>query len=202
MSSALVQRLYLLGVIGALLMISAMSFTQPVASERPEEQAELYIQVPTAIDPKGKPPVAAPAKGPGSALAYIQVPRFGEDWLWTVVEGTADEDLARGPGHYSDTPLPGAKGNFAVAAHRAGHGDPFIDFDKLEIGDTVTLRQGGAWWTYTIFRGPEIIEPTIHWVLRQPSYRRVLTLTTCWPKYGNEKRMFVRAELTDWSSKD
>lgn len=182
--------------------IAWLSFTQPLKSTaRPAEQAELYAQVPTVLDPHGTPPIAAPAKGPGSALAYMQIPRFGKDWLWTVVEGTTDQALAEGPGHYTGSALPGALGNFAVAGHRAGHGDPLIDFERLEIGDKVVFRQSGAWWAYEIFRGPEIIEPTTHWVLRQPTNVRKLTLTTCWPKYGNEKRMFVRAKLTDWSGK-
>jgi len=200
-TGAAIQRLYLIAVMAVLAGISWMSFTQPVQSARPDVQEQLYAQVPTVLDPDGKPPVAAPAKGPGSALAYMQVPRFGKNWLWTVVEGTAEEDLAEGPGHYSGTALPGAIGNFAVAAHRAGHGDPFIDFDLLQIGDRITFRQSGAWWTYEIYRAPEIFEPTTSWMLRQPVHHRRLTLTTCWPKYGNEKRMFVRAELVDWSGK-
>lgn len=191
----------MLAMVATLCVISFMSFTQPVASERPAVQEELYVQVPKALDPDAPPPVAAPAEGEGSALAYIDIPRFGENWLWTVVEGINDQDLAQGPGHYPGTALPGAIGNHVISAHRAGHGDPFIDFDLLEVGDEVTLRQSGAWWTYRIFRGPEIIEPTTHWVLNQPANVRKLTLTTCWPKYGNEKRMFVRALLVDWSGK-
>jgi sortase A len=201
MSSIVVERLYVSAVTAVLLVVAFISFTQPVQSARPDEQEQLYAQVPTALDPKGKPPVAAPAEGPGSALAYLQVPRFGENWLWTVVEGTDEDHLARGPGHYEGSALMGGRGNFVVSGHRAGHGDPFIDFDLLEIGDTVTFRQSGAWWKYRIFRDPEIISPETMWVLNQPAYGRKLTLTTCWPKYGNEKRMFVRAKLVDWSSK-
>jgi sortase A len=187
-----------------LLAVSFMSFTTPLpVTARPEEQAELYAQVPAALDPDSPPPVAAPAKGPGSALAYMTVARFGQHWLWTVVEGIELDQLDRGPGHYPGTPLMGAPGNFIVAAHRATHGDPFIDFDLLEVGDTVTFRQSGAWWQYVIHRGPEIIEPDETWVLNQPQRtdRRRLTLITCWPKYGSEKRMFVRGHLVDWSGK-
>ena len=34
------------------------------------------------------------------------------------------------------------------------------------------------------------------WVL-DPLPGRQLTLTTCWPKYGSAKRMFVRGTLVD-----
>lgn len=198
----LVERTYALTMALVLLAVAFLSFTRPMAvTARPDEQRELYAQVPAALDPDAPPPVAAPAAGPGSALAYMTIPRFGSDWLWTVVEGTAADDLARGPGHYADTALPGGLGNIAIAGHRAGHGDPLIDFEELRAGDTITLRQSGAWWTYTIYRGPEIFEPGVTWMLRQPPHVRRLTLTTCWPKYGNEKRLFVRAELTDWSGR-
>lgn len=198
-----VERIYMLAMALVLLVVAFRSFTEPLAyTARPDVQAELYAQVPTALDPTSPPPLAAPAAGPGSALAYMTIPRFGHEWLWTVVEGTADEDLAKGPGHYDGTALPGGVGTFAVAGHRAGHGDPFIDFDQLQVGDKVTFRQSGAWWTYTIYRGPEIFEPGETWMLRQPAHHRRLTLTTCWPKYGNEKRLVVRADLTDWSGRD
>lgn len=201
MARTTVMRVYSFSIVVVLVVVSFVSFSRPVKSARPQAQEQLYVHIPTALDPKGKPPVAAPAKSPGSALAYISIPRFGKNWLWTVVEGTSDEDLADGPGHYTGTPLMGARGNFAIAGHRAGHGDPFIDFDKLEVGDTVTFRQNGAWWRYQITKGPRIIGPNDTWVLDQPAYGRHFTLTTCWPRYGDAKRMFVSGVLVSWSGK-
>src|SRR6478609_11919731 len=99
MSSVVVQRVYLGAMAATLLVVSFLSFTQPIpVTARPEEQQVLYAQVPTALDPDGAPPVAAPAKGEGSALAYLTVPRFGKNWLWTVVEGINLDDLDLGPG--------------------------------------------------------------------------------------------------------
>ena len=102
--------------------------------------------------------------------------------------------LADGPGHYPGTPLPGQRGNVAFAAHRAGHGDPFIDFDELRPGDVIELRQGLTSWTYVVDTDPKIVLPSASWVL-DPLRGRRLTLTTCWPKYGSSKRMYVRAHL-------
>lgn len=201
MSSTVVIRVYGMSVMTVLAVVSFLSFTQPIRSDAPREQEQLFVQVPRALDAKGEPPVAAPAKGVGSALAYMEIPRFGKEWLWTVVEGVELDDLARGPGHYPGTPLMGAIGNFAIAGHRAGHGDPFIDFDKLQVGDTVTFRQADAWWTYRITRPPQILEPHRTWVINQTPDKRKLTLTTCWPKYGSAKRLFVKAVLSDWSGR-
>ena len=131
---------------------------------------------------------------PGHALAVMRIPRFGPSWVWAASEGVSQDVLARGPGHYPRTALPGAQGNAAFAAHRAGHGDPFIDFDELRPGDRVVLSQRGARWVYRLDTRPRIIPTSASWVL-DPLRGHRLTLTTCWPRYGSAKRMYVRGHL-------
>jgi sortase A len=192
-------RSYSAGFMSACAFVSFMSFTQPVPSEKPAEvQRTLYSQVPTA-DP-GPPPTAT-GVDQGKALAYIRIPRFGKQWLWTIAEGTDMDTLASGPGHFTGSALPGDAGNSAFAAHRSGHGDPFLDFETLRPGDKIVLMQNGAEWTYEVLFEPRIIEPDDWWVTQPHTRggrqfkRPRLTLTTCWPKYGSEKRMYVRARL-------
>lgn len=138
-------------------------------------------------------PVASGSRT-GLPFVTLRIPRFGDEWEWAVVEGTDETALALGPGHYPGTPLPGARGNVGIAAHRAGHGSPFLDFDKLREGDEVLLTQSGTTWVYRIASAPEIVAADAHQVL-DPLPGRMLTLTTCWPKYGSSKRMVVRGEL-------
>ena len=52
----------------------------------------------------------------------------------TVVEGTAEAQLAMGPGHYPTTPLPGQAGNAAIAGHRTTYLHPFYSLDALASG--------------------------------------------------------------------
>lgn len=191
-------RWYGLAVIGVLAGVAWMSFTQPVATARPEAQVVLYAQVPTAQP--GPPPTATPV-APGAALAYLRIPRFGAQWLWTVGEGTTMDVLASGPGHFTGSALPGGGGNSAYAAHRASHGDPFIDFEALRPGDRVIVAQSGAQWVYEVLFAPRIIDPSAQWVTMQHTRAGKtfaeprLTLVTCWPKYGSEMRLYVRARL-------
>lgn len=187
-----VVRLYLIGVMLVLSFISYKAFTEPVPTRKPDEQTLLSSQIPEA---KPGPPPTVTSVAEGEALVLMEIPRFGENWKWTALEGTDENTLAKGPGHFTDTALPGEDGNSAWAAHRATHGDPFLDFDTLEIGDIVVLSQLGAVWTYEIRTEPKIIAPDAQWVLDEFSEGKWLTLTTCWPKYGSEKRMYVRAEL-------
>ena len=57
-----------------------------------------------------------------------------------VVEGVSLDDLAKGVGHYPKTVLPGEVGNFAVAGHRATHGEPFAYLDEVRKGDAVVVE--------------------------------------------------------------
>jgi sortase A len=96
--------------------------------------------------PSGKQ-VVIPA---GTGFANLYIPRFGKDYAWTVVQGTNDADLERGPGHYSNTAVPGQIGNFALAGHRVGKGEPFLNLDQLVPGDAVVVQTAGNWYVYRI----------------------------------------------------
>ena len=184
------------GILAFVLLQPAVSSHQTARAQQ-RLAAEVPVEPAPAVSTRGptRVPVARPVDT-GEALAALRVPRFGADWSWVAVEGTALDQLADGPGHYRGTPLPGARGNVAFAAHRAGHGDPFLDFDTLRTGDAVLLEQAGVRWTYRLVTAPRIVPVDATWVLRA-SRDRELTLTTCWPRYGSSKRMFVRARLAE-----
>jgi sortase A len=86
----------------------------------------------------------------GQGFANLYIPRFGKDYAWTIVEGTSDADLERGPGHYSATAIPGQLGNFSVAGHRVGKGEPFLNLDQLVPGDAVVVQTAGNWYVYRV----------------------------------------------------
>jgi sortase A len=189
-------------IVGVLLLVLGLALAgvpaaRLVLDQRETSQAQQRLRegVPQQAVVRGgnAVPVAHPV-APGHALVEMRIPRFGADWSWVASEGTSASVLANGPGHYPGTPLPGQRGNVAFAAHRAGHGSPFLDFDRLRPGDVVELRQGETTWTYVVDTEPVIVPAIADWVL-DPLEGRRLTLTTCWPKYGSEKRMYVRAHL-------
>ncbi len=81
----------------------------------------------------------------GDGVAILHIPALGKKWQWVVVEGVGNEDLALGPGHFPGTAQPGEIGNFAVAGHRATHGEPFAHLDKLkEATDRVETPKAGS----------------------------------------------------------
>ena len=86
----------------------------------------------------------------GHGIANLYIPRFGRDYAWTIVEGTSDADLEKGPGHYAGTALPGQTGDFAVAGHRVGKGEPFLNLDQVKAGDAIVVETETTWYVYCV----------------------------------------------------
>jgi sortase A len=95
-------------------------------------------------DPRGAvdPPLV------GDGIAKLHIPALGPDYAFTVLQGTDQETLAVGPGHYVDAAMPGQPGNFALAGHRNGKGAPFLDLDQLESCDALVVQTRDTWFVY------------------------------------------------------
>ena len=171
---------------------------------------------------KGKDPLlalpgqSAPSLPEGKGIAYLYIPRLGRDFGYAIVQGTSNADLEKGPGHYIGTALPGQVGNFGVAGHRVGKGEPFLNLDQLQPGDPVIVQTESRWYVYRVggkpgditatdaqgVPGREIVDPGDGAVLdpvpdhlgAKPTLAR-MTLTTCHPKFTATQRMVVHATL-------
>ncbi len=152
---------------------------------------------PEPAPPDGTEPTEAPAAPPpaptGEAVAIMRIPKIGVEKA--VVEGVSVPALKHGPGHYPRTPLPGQRGNSAIAGHRTTYGAPFFRLDELVAGDEilVTTRQGE--FTYEVTERM-IVRPSQNEVLA-PSDDNRLTLTTCHPRFSAAQRLIVVATLKD-----
>lgn len=128
----------------------------------------------------------------GEALGAIRIPDI--DLEWTVVEGVRlGSDLKKGAGHYPQTPIPGQRGNAAIAGHRTTYGSPFHNLGELDPGDRIFWDSATGTHEYEI-REVKIVKPTDTWVLddRDGAW---LTLTTCHPKFSARERLIVVAEM-------
>lgn len=145
---------------------------------------------------------AAPTQT-GDGLNVLHIPRLGSDWEWVVVEGVDLKTLNKAPGHFPGTALPGQVGNYAVAGHRATHGEPFADLDRLTAGDKVYVESADGWFTYQV-TWSRIIAPTHTEILApvagkpgEPAKARTMTLVTCHPRWGSTERLVVGAQLVE-----
>jgi sortase A len=134
---------------------------------------------------------AQPRARAGDPVGRLRAEAIGLDEV--VVQGTEAAMLRKGPGHYPDSPLPGARGTVAIAGHRTTYGAPFRDVDDLDRGERIELRMPYGRFTYRVER-TRIVAPTATWVTRRVSYDR-LVLTACHPLYSAAQRIVVFARL-------
>jgi sortase A len=152
-------------------------------------------------EPRAKPrPIPEPELGEG--FAVMTIPGLGEGWQYVVVEGVYLENLREGPGHYPTTALPGQRGNFAVAGHRTTYGAPFHQIDTLEPGDRIIVDTRNARHIYRVTEPPLIIAPSDTWVVNQSrtdpvqrARQRLITLTSCHPKWSAAQRIVAGGKL-------
>ncbi len=122
----------------------------------------------------------------------LTIPKI--DLEWVSYEGTDTLTLEQGPGHITETPLPGDTGRCTISGHRTTYGSPFSRVDELEDGDFIYLETiDGKLFTYTV-TGRDIVNPEDVYVL-EGSYKKELLLTTCHPRYSSAKRFIIIAEL-------
>ncbi len=128
----------------------------------------------------------------GQIIGQLEIPKMGLNAI--VVEGSADGDLHKGPGHMEETPLPGMGGNFAVAGDRVLYGAPFLKLNDLVAGDQIIMRTQYGQFNYTV-TGKHITEPEDTSVV-QPVGFEAITLITCDPIWSTSHRLIVQAKMT------
>lgn len=145
----------------------------------------------------------------GKASALIRIPKFGKDYVVPVLEGTSDDILAKGFGHFEDTAQAGQAGNYALAGHRITHGEPLRDMPDLRPGDKVIVETRKFTYTYVLDTNPNdlVIPFTGTWVLepdpKNPDggpeanhkFKRLITLTTCSELFHTDNRMIAFGHL-------
>jgi sortase A len=143
--------------------------------------------------PTGPPQVAPHTNPPaeGKPIGEIRIPKIGINQV--VVEGTATQDLRKGPGHYIGTPLPGEAGNAGIAGHRTTYGHPFYNLNELNKGDIIVVTTPQGIFVYKTLRS-EVVSPSDGTVLKN-AFGAYLTLTTCNPRFSASTRLVVFAQL-------
>jgi sortase A len=127
----------------------------------------------------------------GDAVGRLRVGRIGLDMV--VVQGTDDDTLKKGPGHYSTTGLPGEGRLVYVAGHRTTYLAPFSHIDDVRTGDYARLELPYGTFTYRVTR---------HYVVGEHDLRvladrgaEVLRLQACHPRFFASHRYIVDAKL-------
>lgn len=205
--SALGELLVTVGVLLALFAVYELWWTNVTANRA---AAHAQSELVHTWQSGGAPPSVPPGVSfdIGSAIGILHVPAMGTGYTVLVKEGTGASVLNQGvAGHYtspkSALPWEGS-GNFAVAAHRDGHGAKFHNIDRLKAGDPIVLETRDTWYVYRVDKvlprtardNVAVIDP----VPQQAGYTapgRYITLTSCTPPLTSLYRIIVWGHLVD-----
>jgi sortase A len=163
----------------------------PTVTSTSSTSAPPRSTAPTTTAPRSTVPKVVQVVQEGGPVGRIRIPKIGVDQI--VVQGTSRPDLAKGPGHYPATPMPGQIGNAAIAGHRTTHAKPFYNLNELKPGDDIIVDTVYGSFTYRMYQ-QLIVSPHDVSVV-DPTPDAELTLTTCNPRFSARQRMVVKARL-------
>jgi len=197
-------------VVGAVGLLGYPTYTDIRASREQKMLSKQFVtdaKVKQAYQAAVQPAAAGQTKvtlAEGSPVTRIQIPKLHVDTV--VVQGTSNQALAAGAGHYPQTPLPCAStGNVGIAGHRTMNGHPFQNIDQLSPGDKVTLITPFQSCTYQIVASvdghanPYVTDPN-DWTVIAQTAQPMLTMSTCTPEGTARQRLVARAMLVSTSN--
>ena len=130
-------------------------------------------------------------------MTYINIPKLGVNL--PVYHGSNEAILQVAIGHleWSSLPVGGESTHCVVSGHRGlPSAKLFTELDKMEIGDTFTLKTLGETLTYEVDQ-ILVVEPEEMWPLKVVEGLDLCTLVTCTPYGVNSHRLFVRGYRVD-----
>ena len=140
----------------------ALAIAKTVIASQPEAQK----------DSEGQP--IAQDYQQDDVIGILTIPKLDE--TYPIIEGTEEEMLAKGVGHYPTTALPGEKEQILLSGHR---GTVFQRLGELIAGDRFIIDMGYGKFEYEM-RESQIVAADDTTVIK-PRGEEVLTLSTCYP---------------------
>ena len=173
-------------IVAGLLLLSFVAYQlwgTGIAEDRAQDDMATQFVKPQPVQPQF-----------GGLVGRISIPSIGVSKY--VVAGVRLKDLERGPGLFPGSPLPGQKGNVAIAGHRTTFGAPFSRIDQIQDSDKIILESRDGTFTYRVNGEPKIVSATDVAVAKTTNPDvAIVTLVSCYPKWTSTKRIIVVATL-------
>ncbi len=150
---------------------------------------EKYVSVPALFHSAKASPKKALAQGDLIGVLTIAALQA----TLPIYEGTDDNSLKKGVGHFIGSVMPGVQDNSVLSGHRDS---VFEHIGSLKLGELLVVNTANGSFTYKIVKF-RIVGANDKTVI-VPTPTAVLTLTTCYPFifFGNApKRFIVSADL-------
>lgn len=110
----------------------------------------------------------------GDNIGSLVVPKL--ELELPIFQGTAENELKRGVGHFMQSVLPGEIDNCVLSGHRESE---FRKIGDLVVGDLLVVKTSAGSFTYEV-SSIQIVDKDDRTII-VPKDHGVLTLTTCYP---------------------
>lgn len=113
--------------------------------------------------------------GQGDTVGILNIPRLEADL--PIVEGTHEDELKHGVGHYGGTAYPLQQDQIVLSGHRD---TVFRRMGELEIGDILNVEVEYGEFAYEIV-DTKVVDADDRTIIVPTAPDEVLTVTTCYP---------------------
>lgn len=111
----------------------------------------------------------------GETVGILEIPKLKAEL--PIVEGTSDEDLEKGVGHYKGTAYPTEGDQIVLSGHRD---TVFQRMGELEIGDVFIVKLPYGSFGYKI-ESTKIVDADDRTIIKTTAPNEELVVTTCYP---------------------
>ena len=154
--------------------------------------ADAVVAPAHAVPAASRQPTSSPIQESGVVVSHLRIPAIGVDE--EVRSGISLSVINQGVAHWAGTSEPGGSGNVVLAGHRTTFTRPFVNLDRLAVGDLVYLEDGDGFEVMYRVMDTFIVSPEDIWI----SYdlgKPMVTMFACHPKGSAKQRIVVQAEL-------
>lgn len=115
------------------------------------------------------------APGMSETAGILHIPKLDSDL--PVIEGTDEDELEKGVGHYKGTAYPLQNDQIVLSGHRD---TVFRRMGELELGDVLTVQLSYGDFSYEIV-DTKVVKADDLTIIAPTAPDEVLTVTTCYP---------------------
>jgi sortase A len=143
--------------------------TQQAEKESLQEAKEILVETETKQERSDFKPKQ------NETIGILRIPKI--DAELPIVEGTNEDDLKKGVGHYASTAFPGDNEQILFSGHRD---TVFRRFGELEVGDKFIVELPYGTFTYEM-RDSKIVPANDTSIIGSINGEDVLNISTCYP---------------------
>lgn len=111
----------------------------------------------------------------GETVGVLEIPKLNTQL--PIIEGTSDDDLEKGVGHYKGTAYPTENDQIVLSGHRD---TVFRRMGELEIGDVFIVKLPYGSFEYKI-ESTKIVDADDRTIIKSTAPNEELVVTTCYP---------------------